>query len=64
MLVVIILVLAGIAVGYAPDLMELVDDRRRWRMADHSGYSPRELRRITSSVLRKDRRRSRYGIRA
>ena len=64
MMIVIALLLGGFVLGIMPDPAELIDNRRRYRMADHSGYSTQELRSITASVLRRDRRRPRYGINA
>ena len=64
MVVVILLVVAGFVVGLMPDPEDMADAWHHWRAADHSGYSVRELRRITASVRRKDRRRPRYGINA
>ena len=54
-------VAAGIIVALLPDPDDIIDWVTSRRMADRSGYSTRQLRRITGAVLRQDRRRRRYG---
>lgn len=63
----VIIGLIGAALVTLSIAMDIFDDEiemlRRPRLPV-PGYSKRELRRITAGVIRRDRRRPRYGIRA
>lgn len=65
MLLVIVFTIAGIITGFLPEIVDValsvIAGHRRSALG---GYSTRELRRITASVLRRDRRRGRYGLNA
>ena len=55
-------------IGEVVIIVSLVTDglphRRKKEHFWNAGYSRRQLKRITASVIRKDRRRARYGINA